>query len=68
MQLKNQLQTTKRGNLSIFDHLNKMNSIADNPALAGKLIDDDDFITFKMNGVGLAYESTVNSAQAKDTP
>lgn len=45
-----------------------MNSIADNLALAGKPIDDDDFITFKMNGVGLAYESTVNSAQAKDTP
>lgn len=34
-----------------------MNSITNNLALAGKPIDDDDFITLILNGVGLAYDS-----------
>lgn len=68
MQLKNQIQITKRGHLSIPDYIDKMNSIADNLALAGQPIDDDDFITLILNGVGPAYEATVNSSQAKDNP
>ena len=43
-----------------------MNSITDNLALAGKPINDDDFITLILNGVGPAYEATANSAQARD--
>lgn len=68
MQLKNQLQTIKRGNLSISDYLDKMNGIANNLALAGKLVDDDDFITLIMNGVGPTYDSIVNSTQARGAP
>lgn len=67
MQLKNQLQVTKRGNLSISDYIDKKLNIADNLALAGKPVDEDDFITLIMNGVGPAFESTVNPAQARDS-
>lgn len=66
MQLENQIQKTKRGNLWISDYIDKINSITDNLALAGKPIDDDDFIPLILNGVGPAYEATVKSAQAGD--
>lgn len=44
-----------------------MNNVVDNLAMVGKLVDDNDFITLIMNGVGPAFESTVNSVQARDT-
>ncbi|KAK0601981.1 hypothetical protein LWI29_029278 [Acer saccharum] len=67
LQLKNQLHNTKRGDLSISDFVDKITHIVDNLALTGKPDDDDDLITIIMNNVGLAYEVTVNSAQAQDT-
>ena len=41
MQLTNQLQTTKRGNLSINDYVDNLTTIADNLALAGKPVNND---------------------------
>ncbi|KAK4837237.1 hypothetical protein QYF36_003868 [Acer negundo] len=67
LQLKNQLHNTKRGDLSISNFIDKITYIADNLALAGKPVDDDDLITVIMNNVGPTYEVTVNSSQARDT-
>ena len=48
--------------------MDKITHIADNLALAGKPVDDDDLITLILNNVGPAYEGTVNSVQARDNP
>ncbi len=68
LQLKNQLQNTKRGDLSISDFVDKITHIDDNLALAGKPVDDEDLITLILNNVGPAYEGIVNSMQARDNP
>lgn len=68
LQLRNDLFTTKGDELSIYDFVDKINQIADNLALAGKPIDDDDLVTIIMNNVGSIYEATVSSAQARDKP
>ena len=68
LQLRNDLLTTKGEGLSISDFVDKINHIADSLALARKPIDDDELVTIIMNNVGLAYEVTVSSAQARDMP
>ncbi|KAB2617188.1 hypothetical protein D8674_013057 [Pyrus ussuriensis x Pyrus communis] len=56
------------GDLSIVDYLDKMNAIFDNLALAGKPVDDDELVQIILNNLGPAYEMTMNTAQARDTP
>lgn len=68
MQLRYELLQIKGDGLSISDFLDKIHTVADSLALAGKPVDDDDIISIIMNNVGSAYESTVSSAQARDTP
>uniref|UniRef100_A0A2N9IS10 Reverse transcriptase Ty1/copia-type domain-containing protein n=1 Tax=Fagus sylvatica TaxID=28930 RepID=A0A2N9IS10_FAGSY len=68
LQLRNDLLTTKGEGLSISDFVDKINHIVDSLALAGKPIDDDELVTIIMNNVGPAYEVTVSSSQARDTP
>ena len=48
--------------------MDKINQIADNLALAGKPFDDDELVTIIMNNIGSAYEITISSTQARDTP
>lgn len=59
---------TMRGNMTIADFLDKINSISDNLALAGSPMSDSDLVSIIMNNVGPLYETTVSSAQARDTP
>ncbi|CAL8156489.1 unnamed protein product [Prunus armeniaca] len=66
LQLKHQLQTTKRGTSSITDFVDQMTAVADSLALAGKPVDDDDLIDLILNSLGPAYESVVNSIQSRD--
>lgn len=40
--------------------VDKMNFIADNLTLVGKPVEDDDLILLILNGVGPAFEATVN--------
>ncbi|PRQ49062.1 putative transcription factor interactor and regulator CCHC(Zn) family [Rosa chinensis] len=68
LQLRSDLLRTFRGNLSISDYLDKINSIADNLALASHPMGDADLVSIIMNNVGPVYETTVSSAQARDTP
>ncbi|XP_062013808.1 uncharacterized protein LOC133730186 [Rosa rugosa] len=68
LQLRGDLLRTMRGNMSISDFLDKINSIADNLALAGSPMNDNDLVSIIMNNVGPLYETTVSSAQARDTP
>ncbi|CAL8993966.1 unnamed protein product [Prunus brigantina] len=59
---------TTRGDLSIADYLDKVNALADTLALSGSPFNDDDLVAIIMNNVGPMYETTVASAQARDTP
>ena len=68
LQLRSDLLRTFRANLSISDYLDKINAIADNLALAGHPMSDEDLVSIIMNNVGPLYETTVSSAQARDTP
>jgi histone deacetylase 1/2 len=67
LQLRHDLLTVKGEGLSISDFVDKINQIADNLALAGKPVDDDELVNIILNNVGPAYEVTVSSAQARDT-
>ena len=45
--------------------MDKINQIADNLALTGKPVDDDELVNIILNNVGPSYEVTVNSEQAR---
>ncbi|BFG29048.1 hypothetical protein CerSpe_153220 [Prunus speciosa] len=59
---------TMIGDLSVLDYLDKMNMIAENLALAGQLVPDDELVQIIMNNLGPEYELVVSAAQARDTP
>ncbi|CAL8130613.1 unnamed protein product [Prunus armeniaca] len=68
LQLRSELFRTARGDSSIANYLDKVNVIADNLALSGSSIPDSNLLAVIMNNVGSLYESTIASAQARETP
>ncbi|XP_008238972.1 PREDICTED: uncharacterized protein LOC103337585 [Prunus mume] len=68
LQLRSELFRTARGDSSIAVYLDKVNAIVDNLALSGSPLPDSDLLAVIMNNVGPLYESTVASAQARETP
>uniref|UniRef100_A0A2N9J1Y5 Retrotransposon Copia-like N-terminal domain-containing protein n=1 Tax=Fagus sylvatica TaxID=28930 RepID=A0A2N9J1Y5_FAGSY len=67
LQLRHDLLTVKGEGLSISDFVDKINQIADNLALAGKPVDDDELVNIILNNVGPAYEVTMR-LKAQQTP
>ena len=59
VELRTELVTTKRSDLSISDFLDKIHSIADNLSLSGSHISDEDLVSIIMSNVGPLYENTV---------
>lgn len=59
MQLKLQLQTQKKGDLTVDDYVLKMRGIADLLAAAGKTIPDDDLALQILAGFGFEYDAVV---------
>lgn len=59
LQLRFQLQSLKKGNLSIHDYMLKMRSLAKNMSAAGQLISDDELILYILGGLGHEYDSVV---------
>ncbi|KAM1449827.1 hypothetical protein ACFX2I_037142 [Malus domestica] len=66
IQLRGELLNLRRGDLSIADYLDKLNTLADQLALSGSPIADSDLIATIMNNVGPLYENTVASIQARE--
>ncbi|KAM2975747.1 hypothetical protein FF1_001875 [Malus domestica] len=66
LQLRSDLMNTHRGDSSIADFLDRVNSLADTLSLSGSPISDSDLVAIVLNNVGPAYESTVSSAQARE--
>lgn len=44
--------------MSIADYLDRMDSISDNLAVAGKPVNDDELVQIILNNLGPAYEMT----------
>lgn len=59
MQLKLQLQTQKKGDLSIDEFFLKMRGYADSLAAVGKPVADDDLILHILGGFGAEYDAVV---------
>ncbi|XP_060970030.1 uncharacterized protein LOC133037187 [Cannabis sativa] len=59
LQLRFQLQSLKKGSLSIHDYILKMKNIADGLSAAGQLLSDDDLILYILGGLGHEYEAVV---------
>nr|POF07385.1 hypothetical protein CFP56_37452 [Quercus suber] len=65
MQLKLELQTTKKGNLSMTDYLQKIKSLADSLAAAAQPIPEPDLILHILGGLSPEYESFVTSVTTR---
>jgi hypothetical protein len=61
MQLRMQLATIQKGDVSVAAYFRKVKSITDTLAVVGKRLDDDEIITYMLSGLGLEYESLVTS-------
>jgi hypothetical protein len=55
------LATTQKGSLMVAEYISKMKILAGDMALAGKKLDDDDFISYIMAGLDVEYNSVVSS-------
>ena len=66
--LRNELLQTKKGDLPVADYLDRMNAIADNLALAGQPVSDDELVQIVLNNLEPAFEMTVSAAQTRDSP
>ena len=66
--MRNELLQTKKVDLFVANYLDRMNPIADNLALVGQSVNDDELVQIVLNNLGPAFEMTVNAAQARDTP
>ena len=59
--LRKQLANLKKGSMSVAAYFNKMKTLGDEIAAAGKPIDDDEMVSFIMNGLDSDYNPIVPS-------
>lgn len=66
MPLKMQIQTLKKGSMSMIDYFAKMKRLSDSLALAGKPVELSDFVQYVLTGLDSSdYESLVTSVLAR---
>ncbi|KAF3684698.1 hypothetical protein FXO37_01226 [Capsicum annuum] len=61
MQLRLQLQTTKKGNSSVVEYLPKIKTCADNLAIAAYPVINDDLVLYILGGLRQEYDVVVVS-------
>lgn len=59
LELRLQLQTTKKGGMSCTDYLQKMRSIADQLRSIGSPVSDHDLLLYALSGLGPEYDPFV---------
>ncbi|CAN6294032.1 unnamed protein product [Urochloa humidicola] len=62
------LATTKKGNMTATDYIAKMKSFADEMAIAGKPLGDEEFTSFVLTGLGPHYNPLVTSVVTRIEP
>ncbi|POO02337.1 hypothetical protein TorRG33x02_021210 [Trema orientale] len=61
LQLRVQLQTTKKGSMTIFEYFAKMESFVDALALGGYNVENDELIMCILTGLPSNYDATVTA-------
>jgi hypothetical protein len=51
---------TKKGEVSITTYFSTMRGYADEMAATGKPLDDDDIVSYILNGLGVDYNSLID--------
>jgi hypothetical protein len=67
MQLKQQLQSLKKGADSISEFVSKLKAISDALAAAGEIVSDREMIMSLLNGVGHEYDSVVTLVSSQQS-
>lgn len=62
------LATTKKGTMSAANYIAKMRNLADEMAVAGKPLGDEEFISYVLTGLGPDYNSLVTSIVTRVEP
>ena len=65
LQLKMQLQITKKNAMTMSDYINKMKNLADSLAMARKYVTKDDLISYIFAGLGTEYDLVVVNITAR---
>jgi len=66
--LRKQLANLKKGSMSVAAYFNKMKTLGDKIAAAGKPMDDDEMVSFIMNGLDHDYNPIVSSVLGRSDP
>lgn len=66
--MKSQLQSIKKGSLSIDDYVKKIKHIADSLAAICNPVDDEDIIIYTLNGLPLNYGPFETSIRTRPAP
>lgn len=61
------LSNTKKGTLSINEYVSKMKTLADEMTAAGKVVDDDDLVSYIIVGLDDTYEPVISTIVGKDS-
>ncbi|KAL5767184.1 hypothetical protein ACOSQ2_013967 [Xanthoceras sorbifolium] len=59
LQLRSQLQTTKKGSMNMNDYILKMKGISDSLAAAGQVMTEQDLVLSVLSGLGVEYDLVV---------
>jgi hypothetical protein len=60
-----QLVATQKGNLSITEYVHKMWSLADEMAVAGRVIEEEELVEYILTGLGQEYDPIVSAVIAQ---
>ncbi|KAL5837905.1 hypothetical protein ACOSQ3_015074 [Xanthoceras sorbifolium] len=65
LHLSSQMQSLKKGSVSISDYIMKIKSLADNLTTVGQLMTDQDVIMHVLHSLGLEYDSVIMIVTAR---
>jgi hypothetical protein len=63
-----QLAMTQKGNMSVVEYMNKMRSLGDEMAVAGRTLEDEELVEYILTGIGPEYDPIVSVVIARTTP
>ena len=67
-QVKNQLKQITKGSMGVSEFLQTIKARADELAILGTAVDDEDLLEKILEGLGEDYKELVRAVQARDTP
>jgi hypothetical protein len=62
------LSTTRKGNLSVAQYIDKMKTLADDMTSAGKKLEDEDLVSYILAGLDSDFDSVISAISARVEP